>query len=299
MPRFRLSDICHQQFLEAGLPIQTHHHIRVTIADVYRKLPSLGVSIYAIDEIPGETEYRRVVTQLRQEHRIQKDKDFPAAAYRVNDLPDNDASAICALVDPFCYISHISAMEHYRLTDRRSKALHLTTYEQREWRKHAEKLVINEQHEYSPYLDGFYQTKLQRHAFPPVVRGRRINLHETKLVGQFVKIRNSAARISTIGQTFLDMLISPNSCGGMQHVLDVWQQEVQNFISDTLKTIDQHPSKILKVRAGYILEERLGISNDTIQNWKIYAQRGGSRKLDPSASFEPTYSEKWMISINV
>ena len=58
-------------------------------------------------------------------------------------------------------------------------------------------------------------------------------------------------------------------------------------------------TEIAKVRAGYILSERMGISTDHIQNWAKYVQRGGSRKLDPDASYSSKFSEKWMLSLNV
>ena len=62
--------------------------------------------------------------------------------------------------------------------------------------------------------------------------------------------------------------------------------------------ITQHGQPIDKVRAGYILEERLALSNEVIDSWAQYAQRGGSRKLDATAEYIPQWSDKWCLSIN-
>jgi hypothetical protein len=62
--------------------------------------------------------------------------------------------------------------------------------------------------------------------------------------------------------------------------------------------LDQHGASIDKVRAGFILEEVCHIRDQRIDAWVRFASRGGSRKLDPSVDYEPTFSERWMLSIN-
>ena len=106
-------------------------------------------------------------------------------------------------------------------------------------------------------------------------------------------------RVSTIGQTFLDMLQKPDLCGGMTHVLEVWEEYAATYLNQIVPTIDATPGALIKSRAGYIFQEYLGLEHPDIEKWETFSQRGGSRKLDPSKEFAPTYSEKWMISINV
>ena len=62
---------------------------------------------------------------------------------------------------------------------------------------------------------------------------------------------------------------------------------------------ERHGSAIDKVRLGFLLTEVCHLSDPRIEGWTRHAQRGGSRKLDPQAEYDPRYSEKWMLSINV
>lgn len=120
-------------------------------------------------------------------------------------------------------------------------------------------------------------------------------------MGTMANIRDSHARITTIGQTFIDMLDRPDACGGMNHVLRVWDEHADLYVDQIVEAANQHPRPIVKIRAGYLLDERLGVALDDerIQAWTRYAQRGGSRILDPDADFSSEYSEKWMLSLNV
>lgn len=95
------------------------------------------------------------------------------------------------------------------------------------------------------------------------------------------------------------MLTEPSLCGGMHHVLDVWENEASQWVQEITAAIDQLDVKIVKVRAGYILSEVMDIDHPALHNWEKFAQRGGSRKLDPDAEYAPEFSERWMISINV
>ncbi len=63
--------------------------------------------------------------------------------------------------------------------------------------------------------------------------------------------------------------------------------------------LDLTPKALIKSRAGYILEERLGLHHPCVESWKAFGQRGGSRRLDPARDFAPVFSETWMISLNV
>jgi predicted transcriptional regulator of viral defense system len=108
-------------------------------------------------------------------------------------------------------------------------------------------------------------------------------------------------RVATIGRTFLDMIREPELCGGIYHVLEVYAEYAQRYLRLIVDVIDRHGSKIDKVRAGYILDERLELphANSTIESWRALVQRGGSRKLQANAPYSSRFSEKWCLSINI
>jgi predicted transcriptional regulator of viral defense system len=105
--------------------------------------------------------------------------------------------------------------------------------------------------------------------------------------------------MSTIGQTFLDTLDNPERCGGIAHVLDIWSQHARTYLEEIIDRIERTEKPILKIRAGYILEEHLGLSEARVETWVQMAQRGSSRVLNPGKPFASIFSEKWMLSLNV
>ena len=83
----------------------------------------------------------------------------------------------------------------------------------------------------------------------------------------------------------------------MSHVLDIWSEHAGDHLSAIIDAVDTS-SSVVKCRAGFIVEEKLGIRNSRVEAWRAYVQRGGSRLLDPSRPFAPIWSERWMISLN-
>ena len=101
---------------------------------------------------------------------------------------------------------------------------------------------------------------------------RAVRIYQSKTAGAFLKIRGNDARLSTIGQTFLDMLQRPDLCGGMSHVLDVWEEHAETFLEEVVTAVDTATSGLVKSRAGYILEERLGLWHRRIEPWRAFSQ---------------------------
>jgi predicted transcriptional regulator of viral defense system len=128
---------------------------------------------------------------------------------------------------------------------------------------------------------------------------KKVHRHVSRHLGAFTAIRDKVLRVSTIGRTFLDMIQEPDLCGGIYHVLAVWEENAGRNLPLIVGEVDQHGSKIDKVRVGYILEERLGLKHPSLENWVTFAQRGGSRKLYANASYSERFSEMWCLSLNI
>lgn len=75
------------------------------------------------------------------------------------------------------------------------------------------------------------------------------------------------------------MIREPDLCGGIYHILEVIEAHAATYLRLIINEIEQHSTKIDKVRAGYILEERLELKNPTLELWQNEMRRGGSRKL--------------------
>jgi hypothetical protein len=269
----------------------------------------------------------RVSRNLLAGGAISTDLDYRRAVYRVRSVSDGPAEEICALVNPFGYISHLSAMQRWGLTDRRPEALHLTMPPANGIGPRLEKQMLGDYGVPFASLPAGEAVKLPFIRPPETVRGRKISVYETKTPGKWLKVQGGHARLATIGQTFVDTLERPNYCGGMAHVVDVWREHAITYQEEIIAAVEETATPIAKVRAGYLLDDILGVIDDSpegegalpgsgddspeasdppriskdsrIQGWVRFAQRGSSRVLDPAKDFSADHSEKWMLSINV
>ena len=229
---------------------------------------------------------------------ISRDRNYGSVALRVQGIRDTSAEGVATMLDPTCYVSHLSAMQRWGLTNRRPEALHLTRPDRAQARIRLRELHANFFAAHKPPSDfAGYMPTLVTH--PAVVRRRPVEVLQTKQSGASLVSRSDSVRVATVGQTFLDTLLRPDLCGGMGHVLDVWSEHAATHLEDVVAAVKAAPTAIAKVRAGYIIDERLGLSHPTVEVWRELAQRGGSRVLDPDRPFAPTFSETWMLSLNV
>lgn len=255
-------------------------------------------------EMPGAIHAQRVIKNLTLTHGLTADPDYGRNVYRVLGLGDAPAEEVFALATPFGYVAHLSAMQRWGLTDRRPDALHLVVPAAPAARRLAEARMAEDRRQFPDAAGEESGVPLTNPRPPAILRGRKIVTVTAKELGRWIRVRGGHTRLSTVGQTFLDMLDRPDLCGGMAHVRDVWREHADTHLEDIATVIDGAGSPIVKVRAGYLLDELLGLGNDSraaerIAGWLSFAQRGSSRVLDPSKPFATNHSEKWMLSLNV
>lgn len=205
---------------------------------------------------------------------------------------------VACSVDPFAYVSHLSAMEYHGITDRFPKVLYLSTPPAQEWKEQAEARMDKDLKEFK---EGYLAAKLPVLRFQKFERidGVRVDLMRRSHRGAFKAIKSPSIRVAMIGRTFLDMLREPDSCGGMLHVVDTYREYAGKYFKLILDEVGKHGTMIEKARAGYLLEKVCRKSDPVIEAWASTVQRGGSRKLDPQAEYSPFFSERWALSVNV
>ncbi|SCM79471.1 conserved hypothetical protein [uncultured Pleomorphomonas sp.] len=296
--------------LERGLPVVTEY-------ELYKIIHSLKASgEYKGEKFRGRRgpidrgNYRRIVGALLSSRYLRPDPDFSGIdtshdlfsreevnftrVFRISDIPDGSAEDIACIVDPFCYLSHLSAMQRYSLTNRIPEALSLSS--PLRWTEVRDAKLAKD---YPNFAELTYVAPLLRINFPDVIRRRTVVLHKTVRTPKVRPVRGTALRIASVGEIFVQMLDRPELCGGMPHVYDVWMEHARTYANEIIQAVDEATESIIKVRAGYLLDAGLGLQDPRVEAWERFAQRGGSRKLDPSAPYVPIFSEKWKISLNV
>ncbi|VVE29085.1 hypothetical protein PHO31112_03541 [Pandoraea horticolens] len=281
-------------------PIVTTYDLGVEILKLYLAREYSGQKIKKLSSpLPERSSISRYRNALMELGILEERRGLPADTYILPSSPHQDDMNLACGIDPFCYVSHLSAMAYHGLTDRFSKTLFLTTLPSTPWRKRAEEKMHRDLGDALEKFREIHFPTPTRHTLSAIGR-QPVNTHVSKYAdaGAYVHLSDRPTRVSSIGRTFLDMLRQADLCGGMIHVVRVFESTASTYLPLIVSEIDRHGTAIDKVRAGYILDERCGIHDARVEQWHTLAQRGGSRVLDASAPFWPEFSEKWCLSIN-
>jgi predicted transcriptional regulator of viral defense system len=283
---------------ERNSPIVSNYWVAVKLFELVHKgsyderplqLPKRPVDGRMLAEARNALLYRGVLTQ---------DKMLPKTLFRIPDVKNIDQAETMCAIDPFGYVAFLSAMAYHGLTNRLPKILYFISPEPGLWRSLADEKM---QKDLGGLFELYRQAELPllRHSKVEKLDGMLIEQIRTKTIGGWRNARDGALRVTGIGRTFLDMLQRADLCGGIRHVLEVFEESASPHLSAIIAELNMHGTKVDRVRAGYILEEYCHLSDPRIDTWTIDASRGGSRKLDPQSEYSSNFSEKWALSINV
>ena len=255
------------------------------------------------NSIPTRRNYFSVVKELFSYSVLRHGKfvshQYAFEIFSAASTPPSPGEVACC-VDPFAYVSHLSAMEYHGLTDQFPKMLFISSPKGKVWHEIAQKQMEKDLGE---DLISYLSTELPtlKHLKVNKIAGKTVNVHSSVYYdqGAYVTVKDKFLKVTSIGRTFLDMIRTPDLCGGIYHVLDVYSKFAKRYLRLIVDETDRNGSLIDKTRVGYILDERLGLSEPRIEGWKENVQRGGSRKLVADGDYFPTYSETWCLSINI
>ena len=276
-------------------PTVNRYELILYIYKLYRdrELDGLRIGKITLDE-PDYRVVNRNIDDLEERKIISQHLGLPI--YVITSKKKPTAHQFLCSINPFCYLSHISAMEWHGITDRIPHTVIATTCMPSEY-KNLTRKRINED---LPNVSNSHLLIVPRVTKYPSFDGKKFQLHQTRNYKQPKEVPDSGGiRVASLGETFLDMLKKPNLCGGIEHVLDVYKEFAEEHLPLIVRTIDKNGNGMDKARAGYILEEVCHLSHKTIDQWKKSVQRGGSRKLVSENDYKDIYSETWCISINM
>lgn len=220
------------------------------------------------------------------------------AGYSLIGAPSIGPLELVCLLDPFAYVSHLSAMQFHGLTDRLPEQIYVSSPAPPDWRRFAmERMQKDLGDDWTTY-EASRLPRLERLMFSKIA-GRPVHRYSSVHLGNYRTIKDSPVRVAAIGRTFLDMLHEPNLCGGITHIVNVFREHGATYLRLIVDEFDAHGAPIDKVRAGFLLEGMSHVRDARIDAWTSFAKRGGSRKLDAAAEYSSEFSERWCLSLNV
>jgi len=294
----KAADYISLQLDQLAQPIVTIDIIESIIEKMFSQETRKGLFLRGKEPTNGD--FKRYIKQLISSGALESTARY--GVYRVTGQEPLTTQEMICLADPYVYIAYLSAMQRWGITNRQPK--HFQFGRPNNSIVKSLKPELPNDNDYftelpirTPVGHNSIHKILQRHG------SSNIQIIETKYPARTMLLGGEHSRISNQASTFVDMLHRPDLCGGMTHVVEVWENHIplreKLVLEELIEIVEEASSAILKVRAGYLLEERIKISNDIVNNWKRFAARGGSRKLDPDKPYKSTFSEDWMLSINV
>jgi len=281
--------------------------ISLLVGRLFRDKHLDGAPLRIRKEAAESSDVSRAIDGLLTKGLLQSPADIPYSGLFESPGETLPAEQVVCFMDPLCYLSHLSAMQWYGITDRRPKPIQISSPRGTLWTTKTGALMASALTQSSwtggEPTDSIVRGRFAWRNFPSRIRGHAIERYQDSYWQSANYDEASGLRVSTVGRTYLDMIRSPGQCGGIRHVLDVFEEHGRRHRNLIVREVNEFGTKLDKSRVGYILDEMLGVdvdSSPTLTTWLSTAvQRGGSRKLDPDADYAPVFSERWCLSLNI
>ena len=280
-------------------PVVTDYELGRVLFGLYDKKETEDGKIGRLRKpFPDMGDFRSLLRTLLERGILRKNRDFRGNVYNILGKTQYSAEEILCSVDPFAYISHLSAMSYHGLTNRIPSTIFYSTPQHPKWSGFA---MNKMRADLGDQLESYREGNLPRLTQIRFARIEKKPVHKYASVhtGAFKVVKDRVLRVSTMGRTFLDMVRAAHLCGGINHVIEVYEAHAKQYEHLIVDEVERHGTLIDKTRAGYLLDEKCGIvGNPVIEKWAQSVQRGGSRRLDPLSEYSSQYSERWCLSLN-
>ena len=120
--------------IDKDLPVITFYDFFVLGYHLFHKKALNGEPLKRLPHDWDQTRAKNALRRLEARKALVMDSDFRSGVWRVTQSTRaGSAEEVACIADPFAYVSHLSAMQRYGLTDRSPQALHLTTPKRPLW----------------------------------------------------------------------------------------------------------------------------------------------------------------------
>jgi hypothetical protein len=285
--------------------------LKLWLAKQYEGEELTGVPLYGEPRRVFYHAYKKLDKSNRIQGHVESTKGF---AFFTKGQRLNTPEQIVSGIYPFGYLSHLSAMNAYKLGSVKSSAIYFTCLGRMDWHNQSLKDLRSEfKVNVTNYIDldgsmsrttslnGIHveeQSIIDGYPSADVLEDIGIIIINKKYLDESewwggVKVQN-------IIDLFIDMIRSPQYCGGLQHVIRVYNHHLDIYFEKIVEKLEVSGSIIDRARFGFITEKHIFKTHILFTKWKAEQKnkRGGSRKLVSTLDFDSEFDPDWNISIN-
>ncbi|QCO23153.1 hypothetical protein C9E88_016700 (plasmid) [Acinetobacter cumulans] len=265
-----------------------------------KKYKNIDISDLRYNSKDYRKKFKRVLKELETSDKLKCIGDeIVGASYFINlTISPLDPLKIISDLYSLGYFSHFSAMKIHKLVDGASDIVYFSTVDRKVWKKH---FLDNLEKDKSTRFDNDEKDILDlipRFPTEENYLSQYLLVFTNKNFGHWEIV--NGLKVRKISFLFLDMVRSPQYCGGVETVISVFEKYAPILLEEIIETAHKYGTNIDRARIGFILDELMGLTHPMLEQWKIemVGLRGGSRKFVAYLPFDPEFSPIWNISLN-